>query len=109
MLMNDPFVLERANDLAERLRRERPGGAREQVGLLWRLLFATEPCEAEMQRSLIYVAEQTETLRAVAATNAAAKKDNKANPQVPASDPPLQALASLCQALLGANRFLYVD
>ena len=62
-----------------------------------------------MQRSLIYLAEQTETLRAVAATNAAAKKDNKANPQVPASDPPLQALASLCQALLGANRFLYVD
>jgi hypothetical protein len=105
MLMNDQFVLERANDLAGRLRRERPGGARDQIALLWRLLFAEEPTDAEMQRSLIYLAEQTETLRAVAA----AKKDDKAKPQTPPPDPSLQSLASLCQALLGSNRFLYLD
>src|SRR5207247_2627783 len=45
LLMNDQFVLERASDLAERLRRESPGGARDQVTLLWRLLFAVEPSE----------------------------------------------------------------
>jgi mono/diheme cytochrome c family protein len=105
MLMNDLFVLERASDLAERLRRERPGGARDQIALLWRLLFAAEPTDAEMQRSLIYLAEQTETLRAVAA----AKKDDKAKTQTSAPDPSLQSLASLCQALLGSNRFLYID
>jgi hypothetical protein len=105
MLMNDLFVLDRASDLAERLRRERPGSAREQVVLLWRLLFAEEPTDAEMQRSLIYLAEQTETLRAVAA----ARKDDKAKAQTPAPDPSLQSLASLCQALLGSNRFLYLD
>jgi hypothetical protein len=105
MLMNDQFVLERAGDLAERLRREKPGGARDQVALLWRLLFAAEPTNDEMQRSLVYLAEQTETLRAVAA----AKKDEKTKAQSPAPDPSLQALASLCQALLGSNRFLYLD
>ena len=105
MLMNDQFVLERASDLAERLRRERPGGARDQLALLWRLLFAEEPTDAEMLRGLIYLAEQTETLRAVVA----AKKDDKAKAQTPPPDPSLQSLASLCQALLGSNRFLYLD
>jgi hypothetical protein len=105
MLMNDQFVLERASDLAVRLRQERPGGARDQVALLWRLLYAEEPTDAEMQRSLIYLAEQTETLRAAAT----AKKDDKAKTQTQPPDPSLQSLASLCQALLGSNRFLYLD
>lgn len=109
MLMNDQFVLERASDLAERLRRERPGRARDQIVLLWRFLFAVEPTDSEMQRSLIYLAEQTETLRAVSATNSAARKDDKAKTQTAAPDPSLQSLASLCQALLGSNRFLYLD
>ena len=59
-----------------------------------------------MQRSLIYLAEQTETLRAGVAQRAAVKKD-KASPA--STDASLQALASLCQALLGSNRFLYLD
>jgi hypothetical protein len=105
MLMNDQFVLERASDLAERLRRERPGGARDQLALLWRLLFAAEPTDVELQRSLIYLAEQTETLRATGD----AKKDDKGKAQATAPDPSLQSLASLCQALLGSNRFLYLD
>lgn len=99
MLLNDGFVLDRALDLAERLRRERPGSAREQMAILWRLLFAAEPTEGEMQRSLLYLAEQTETLR-VSALN---RKDEKAK------DPALLALASLSQALLGSSRFLYLE
>jgi len=114
MLLNDQFVLDRATDLAERIRRESPGGARHQISRLWRLLFGVEPNEAEMQRSLIYLAEQTETLRATFSqlTAEREKKDPKAKAppaSSPATDPTLQSLASLCQALVGSNRFLYLD
>ena len=105
MMMNDQFVLERAQDLAVRLRRESPGNARGQVTLLWRLLFANEPDNLELQRSLVYLAEQAETIRSF--TDAAIEKKKDAKTAVP--DAPLQALASLCQTLLGSNRFLYLD
>ena len=108
LLMNDQFVLERAADLAERLHRERPGNVREQIELLWSLLFSATPSAAEMQRTLIYLVEQTETIRATLAASAPPKKDDKAKATA-APDPAQQALASVCQALLGSNRFLYLD
>ena len=81
---------------------------------LWRLLFGVDPSESEMQRSLVYLAEQTETIRATLARLAAEseKKDPKAKPNpalAHATDPSLPSLASLCQALIGSNRFLYLD
>ena len=107
MLLNDQFVLDRSTDLAERLRREAPGQSRAQIERLWRILFGMRPSDAEIHRSLIYLAEQTETIRATVESLAAdrAKKDPKAKPAP--IDPSLQSLASLCQALLGSNRFLY--
>ena len=57
------------------------------------LLFAAEPTDTELKASLSYLADQAATFR-------------KANPK---ADPERQALASLCQVLLGSNRFLYVD
>jgi len=109
MLLNDQFVLDRATDLAERLRREAPGQSRAQIERLWRLLFGAPPSDTELQRSLIYLAEQTETIRATVDSLSAerAKKDPKAKPNP--VDPSLQSLASLCQALLGSNRFLYLE
>ena len=101
MLMNDPFVLARATDLAERLRRERPGHVRDQIILLWQLLFAAEPSEAEMQQGLLYLVEQAETLR----PSLAGKKPDAGK----SADASLQALSTLCQALLASNRFLYLE
>lgn len=109
MLLNDPFVLDRATDLAERLRRETPGGVRSQISRLWRLVFSVEPTELEMQRSLIYLAEQTETIRASLAEAAAARERKDPKAKSSPADPSLQSFASLCQALLGSNRFLYLD
>jgi len=50
----------------------------------------------------MFLAEQSENLRSRAAAKPAAK-------DAPSPDPQLQALASLCQALLSTNRFLYVE
>ena len=105
MLLNDQFVLDRSFDLAERVRQEHPGSLRGQIQRAWQRVFGAEPTDAEMERSLIYLAEQTETLRQAAASAGPPKKDDKS----PAPDTALQALASWCQAMLGSNRFLYVE
>jgi hypothetical protein len=102
LLMNDTFVLENARALATRLRQESPGDARAQIAGAWRLLFSEDPPEADLQRCLSYLGEQTETLRVYheGVTRAA---------EAPLPDPGLDALASLCQILCSSNRFLYVE
>lgn len=103
MLLNDQFVLERAADLADRLRREHPGQLRNQIDRLWRLAYAVEPTSDELQKSLIFLSEQTETLRHNLVSTT--KVDDKTKP----IDASRLALGSLCQAVLGSNRFLYVE
>lgn len=102
LLMNDAFLVSTATHFAERLRREHAGSARGQITRAWRLLFGVAPSESELREGLLFLAEQNETLRARGAAQPP-KKD------APAPDPQLQALASLCQALLSTNRFLYVE
>ena len=102
LLMNDSFVVASASHFAERIRREHPDNASAQVARAWRLLFGITPTDAELGEALRYLAEQSETLRARAAARPA-KKD------APPPDPQLQSLASLCQALLSTNAFLYLQ
>lgn len=109
MLMNDHFVLSTASDLAERLRREQPDSVPEQLNLLWRLTYIREASNSEIRRSLDYLAAQTETLRVTITPGVEMKTDDKNKVQLPAVDPSLQALASLCQVMLGSNHFLYLD
>jgi hypothetical protein len=102
LLLNDAFVVSASTHLAERLRREHPGDARAQIARAWRLLFSAPASDADTHSALAFLAEQTETLRAGSVPPP--KKDAP-----PAPDPQLQAFASLCQALLGTNCFLYVE
>jgi len=53
-------------------------------------------------RSLAYLAEQAESIRAYQSNQTPAK-------DAPAPDPALDALGSLCQVLFSSNRFLYVE
>jgi hypothetical protein len=102
LLMNDSFVVNTATYFAERIRHEHSGDARAEITRGWRLLFGASPSEAEIRDMLLYLAEQSEALRARAAAQPP-KKD------APPPDPQLQALSSLCQALLSTNQFLYVE
>jgi hypothetical protein len=97
LLMNGDFFVSQSEALAARLLREAGPEVRAQVVRAWRLVFAAEPSEREVDEALAFVAAQTEIFRGAA-------KDSKAS--VP---PEQRALASFCQALLSANRFLYVD
>jgi hypothetical protein len=91
LLMNNRFVIEEAEALAERLRKEAGDDLQGQIMLGWRLAFGKEPAPRDVEETLAFLAEQTETLKG-------AKKE-----------PRQLALANWCQALLSANRFLYVD
>jgi uncharacterized protein DUF1553 len=94
LFLNNEFIIKQGTLLAERLSAQ-PGSTVERIHRAWELLFAAPPTEAESKASLAYLAAQTENFR----KQAGPKKE----------DPERQALASLCQVLLGSNRFLYVD
>ncbi|MBM3995611.1 MAG: DUF1553 domain-containing protein [Planctomycetes bacterium] len=92
MLLNSRFIHEQAAFLAERVRKEAGADVKAQITLAWRLAYAVEPSAKEMEFATAFVQKQTELFRGAKATN-----------------PELQAMTNLCQALLSANRFLYVD
>jgi mono/diheme cytochrome c family protein len=96
LLMNNRQVLEQAALFAQRVRRQAGADARAQVVLAWRLAYAAEPTAEEIEGATSFLARQT--------AHFGAQKRGPADPE-----PALQALASFCQALLGSNRFLYVD
>jgi mono/diheme cytochrome c family protein len=96
LLMNGKQVLEQATHFAERVRKEAGSDAPAQVALAWGLAYAAEPNAADIEGATSFLARQT--------AHFAALKRAPADPE-----PALQALASFCQALLGSNRFLYVD
>jgi len=107
-----------AHALAARLRTEVPGDARGQIVKAWRILYSREPRENDLLRSLAYLAEQTEAVRAYLSTQPPPKEAAPAKPSTtdkaiptppPVADPQLEALASLCQVLYSSNRFLYVE
>jgi hypothetical protein len=105
LMLNDPFVIDNARSLAERLRREAPGDLRGQVTRAWRILFAASPSDRDLEMALVHVAEQGEELR----TRLAAPAAQEGQPPPPPPDAALEALASYCQVLLASNRFLTVD
>jgi hypothetical protein len=94
LFLNNEFIIKQGAVLAERLLGE-AATPQARVQRAWELLFAVPPTESELQASLTHLAEQAANFRAAAG----AKKEY----------PEKQALASLCQVLLGSNRFLYVD
>lgn len=101
LLMNDTFVLDNARRLADRLESEFPHDRRQQLERAWNLLFSKPATEADLQRGLAYLEEQTKALTEYHHGIQHAKG------VVP--NPPQEAMASLCQILYSSNRFLYIE
>jgi hypothetical protein len=91
LLMNNRFVIDEAEVFAGRIRKEAGEDTSAQVVLAWRLAFGREPAAREVEETLAFLAEQAENFKAGQ------------------KEPRQTALANWCQALLSANRFLYVD
>ena len=90
--LNDGEIVAHSDRLANSLIAASPDTAGP-LGELFLRLFATPPSPEELQTCQEFLREQGEQF---AAAN-------------PGGDPAQRALASLCQVLLGSNRFLYID
>jgi hypothetical protein len=93
LLMNSRFIHEQAEFFARRVQKEAGKDVRMQIALAWRLAFGSEATTKGIDDAATFVSEQTSVFR---------EQPNRAEPE-------LRALTSFCQALLSANRFLYVD
>jgi hypothetical protein len=109
MLMNSHFMLDQAARFAARLQSDAGEDRSRQLTRAWLLAFSRAPTEQELAGALDFLSRQVEHLRSAPEQQAERpKKDEKAKP-APKPSPELQALTNLCQALLSANEFLYVD
>jgi hypothetical protein len=107
-LLNGDFLISQADTLAARVLREKPG---EPAAYALQLAFGRPPTEKERAMLSAFLGEQT----AHRAAALAADKEN--GPEVleatarnqAVGDARRKALADLCQMLLSANEFTYVD
>ena len=102
LFLNDETVVKQGEALMERLNKE-AATTPERVKLAFALLYAVEPTPAELELCEKFVATQTDYFRTHG--DAAWLANVKKWPHAPE----LRGLSALCQTLLAANRFLYVD
>lgn len=105
MLMNSDFVLQQARHFAERLHRE-AGGQEKQIDLAFELAFSRQPTHREREAAQVFLGGQISELERTIRERENADKGDKKTAPVEAKR---EALVNLCQALLSANEFLYVD
>lgn len=105
LLMNNLYMREHAQDLAQRVLREAGADLNKQVVRAWELALSHRPSMADEQEALEFVKAQTDHYKAVPA------KLEKVSgpPEKTDAAPELLGLAALCHALLSSNEFLYVD
>jgi mono/diheme cytochrome c family protein len=86
LMMNNSFVIQQADVLAQCIREKAGDDLAAQVTLAWRSVFSRTPSETDVQEGIDFLT-------------------------VPNATPEEQsaALGHFCQALLSSNRFLYVD
>jgi mono/diheme cytochrome c family protein len=104
-MMNGDFTLTMSKYLAERAASEAGGDVTAQIRHAWKLAFGCMPSAEDVARSREFLAKQTAHFQANPVNVPPPAKGGEAPP----SDPPMQALATFCQALLTSNQFLYIE
>jgi len=100
MLMNSDFVVGQSEDFARRVISEAGEDKTVHIVRAWEIALSKPPSPDDITRATTFIEAQTEHFSSDTKEEAAKKK----------SMPPYeQALATYCQALLSANRFLYID
>ena len=96
MLMNSRGVAEMAEFFALRLKKEAGDDTEMQIRLAWNLTWTREPSSNAIAAGERFLTEQTKQFR-------------QAKNLPAGQDPAFAALTNLCQAMLTANAFLYVE
>ncbi len=105
-LMNGEFALAQAKFFAERVAKEAGDSTDEsKVSRAWQLAFCRRPNSTEMSDALAFLTKQRAHFTANTPKSAPTGKGKEPLP----ANAEEHALTGLCQALLTANRFLYVE
>lgn len=98
LLMNNTFVLQQADAMAQRIEKEVGTDATVQFQRAWQLAFCRAPSASQTRAGVAFLGEQS----AIIAANS--RTVPKAEPK-----PAHIALSNLCQVLVISNGFLYVE
>jgi hypothetical protein len=98
LLMNNRLVLDQATFLAGKIAEHAGAEPADRINAAWRAIFSSDPTPSQRAAAEEFLAAQTKEFESV-----------KPPPMKTAVPAEIRALASLCQALLGSNEFLYVD
>ena len=99
LLMNNTFVLQQADAMAQRIEKEVGGDPAAQFQRAWQLAFCRAPSASQSRAGVAFLGEQSAIIAASPPAN-------------PKAEPPKSAhvaLSNLCQALVISNGFLYVE
>lgn len=99
LLMNNTFVLQQADAMAQRIEKEVGSDAAAQFQRAWQLTFCRAPSASQSRAGVAFLGEQSAIIAASA----------PADPKSDASKSAHVALSNLCQALIISNGFLYVE
>ncbi len=102
LFLNDQSIVQVTDTTAQRIWTAR-STLEERIELLFRKLLSVRPTEAEIAQCISYV--QSQRALFAADPNAVWQKQIEQNSEAP----DVRAFASLCQALMASNRFLYID
>jgi hypothetical protein len=96
LMLNSQFVVDQSLEFAKRVIAAAGDDGADQVAMAYRLTLGREPSAEERGDFVQFLREQTHLIR-------------DRLPESERSQAAERALASLCQALLGSNPFLYAD
>ena len=99
LMMNNEMVLAEANRFARRIQNEVGENPADQVVRAWSIAFGRTPTADQINSSLQFLSVQAKQLSERIPADQVSKEPPAAQ----------QALATLCQALLSSNPFLYID
>jgi hypothetical protein len=105
-LMNNDFVLNQSAILTERIVRESGADPAARVRTAWKITLNRDPSSEELTNTLRFLSDQSKALAQPATETPKTTGARALN--VP-QDPDARALATLCQALMSSNAFLYID
>jgi len=102
LIMNSDLVLEYSRAWAARLQKEAGDDRKAQIQRAWQQAWSRSPNDSEISTAVEFLEEQTSVFAA------------QADWQPKEGKPPVrtagqEALAVMCQMMLGSNEFLYVE
>jgi hypothetical protein len=108
-MMNGDYTLAQSGFFAERVAREAGPDLSAEVRRAWLLAFGSEPSDSDLKDSLDFLGKQAAYFQANPAVLPPPSPRSRSQQAAPPVTPEMQALSTLCHALLTSNEFLYAD